>query len=353
MKNQFYIGERPVGTGRPCYIVAEMSGNHGQDYDRALAIVRSAADAGADAIKMQAYTADTITLNHDGPDFKIAAGSSWARYETLHRLYQRAYTPWEWFEPLTREASSLGMDAFCSVFDASSVEYMENLGTVAYKIAALEITDVPLLERVATTGKPVIISSGVASFEDLELAVRTLSDNGCEQLVMLKCTSEYPAPIEQANLRTIQHMHDTFGCAVGLSDHTTETTVAIAAVAMGACMVEKHFTIDDSETVDSFFSMQPQAFRDMVTQIRTAESALGTIDYSVAGQDSGTASGKRSLYASRDIRSGEAFTPENVRSVRPFQGLHPKHWSTLMGSLACRDILFGERLTMDDLPRKL
>ena len=353
MRDLLTIGGRPVGIGQPCYIVAEMSGNHGQSYDRALAIVRAAAAAGADAIKMQAYTADTITLNHDGPDFRIAAGSSWSQYATLHELYQRAYTPWEWFEPLTHEAKSLGMDAFCSVFDHSSIEYMESIGTVAYKIAALEITDIPLLERVASTGKPVIISSGVASFEDLELAVRTLSNSGCDQLVMLKCTSEYPAPIEQANLRTIQHMYETFGCVAGLSDHTTETTVTIAAVAAGACVVEKHFTIDDTETVDSFFSMQPQAFRDMVDQIRIAESALGTVDYSVAGQESGTASGKRSLYASRDIRSGEAFTPENVRSVRPFQGLHPKHWSTLMGSPACRDILFGERLTTDDLPRKM
>ena len=244
------------------------------------------------------------------------------------------------------------MDAFCSVFDKSSVDYMESIGTVAYKIAAFEITDIPLLQFVARTGKPVIVSSGVASFEDLELAVQTLSDSGCNQLMMLKCTSEYPAPIEQANLRTIKHMQDTFGCAVGLSDHTTETTVAIASVAVGASMLEKHFTLDDTETIDSFFSMQPRAFRHMVKQIRVAESALGIVDYSTAGQDSGAASGKRSLYASRDISRGETFTPENVRSVRPFQGLHPKYWSTLMDSRACRDIAFGERLTLGDLPPK-
>ena len=350
MNRSFKIGNRRVGTDQPCYIVAEMSGNHGQSYDRALAIVKAAAKAGADAVKMQAYTADTITLQHDSPDFCIQKGNSWESYNTLHELYQGAYTPWEWFAPLTAEAKALGMDAFCSVFDHSSVDYMESIGTNAYKIAAPEITDIPLLQKTAQTGKPVILSSGVSTQEDLALATDTLRQAGCDQIMVLKCTSEYPAPIEQANLRTIEDISQRFNCLAGLSDHTLDNTVAIAAVCVGACMIEKHFTLDSTETVDSFFSLQPEDFKLLVEKIRIAEQALGQVDYTRAGLKSGTANGRRSLYASKDISSGEIFSSENIRSVRPAYGLHPKHWDDLIGTAAVRTINFGERLTEADLP---
>jgi len=343
------IGDRLVGPDHPCFIIAEMSGNHGQDYDRALKIVHAAAEAGADAVKMQAYTADTITLAHDGPDFKISKDNSWAAYNTLHELYQTAYTPWEWFEPLINEANSLGMEAFCSVFDHTSVDFLEAIGTTVYKIAAPEITDIPLLRKVASTGKPVILSAGLATQEDLQLAANTLCTAGCNQFVILKCTSEYPAPIEQANLRTIKHISDTFNCLGGLSDHTVDTAVSVAAVCVGASVIEKHFTLDSTETVDSFFSLQPAAFSHMVSQIRIAEQALGTVSYEVPGHKSGTANGRRSLYASRAIKTGEPFTAENVRSVRPVHGLHPKHWDRLMDCKAQRDIGFGDRLCEQDL----
>lgn len=351
MSHSFTIGNRKVGRGQPCYIVAEMSGNHGQNYERALDIVRAAAEAGADAVKMQAYTADTITLNHDGPDFQIQKGNSWESYNTLYELYQSAYTPWEWFEPLAAEAKALGIDAFCSVFDHSSVDYMESIGTNVYKIAAPEITDVPLLRKVARTGKPVILSSGVSTLDDLTLAIDTLNGAGCEQIMILKCTSEYPAPIEQANLRTIENISQRFDCLAGLSDHTLDNTVAIAAVCVGASMVEKHFTLDATDTVDSFFSLQPDAFKSLVDKIRVAEQALGQVDYTRAGHKSGTANGRRSLYASKSIKIGEKFSNENIRSVRPAYGLHPKHWDELMGTTVLRDIEFGERLTEADLPK--
>ncbi|MDC0435483.1 pseudaminic acid synthase [bacterium] len=350
MNRSFRIGDRMVGTDQPCYIVAEMSGNHGQSYDRALAIVRAAAGAGADAVKMQAYTADTITLQHDSQDFRIQKGNSWESFNTLYELYKEAYTPWEWFAPLAAEAKALGMDAFCSVFDHSSVDYMESIGTNAYKIAAPEITDIPLLRKTARTGKPVILSSGVSTKEDLALATDTLRKAGCEQIMVLKCTSEYPAPINQANLQTIQDISQRFNCLAGLSDHTLDSTVAIAAVCVGACMVEKHLTLDSTETVDSFFSLQPEEFKSLVEKIRVAEQALGKVDYSRVGLKSGTADGRRSLYASKSIRSGEIFSSDNIRSVRPAHGLHPIHWDDLIGATATRDIGFGERLTEADLP---
>lgn len=344
------IGNHRIGKDCPCFIVAEMSGNHGQDYERARAIIHAAADSGADAVKMQAYTADTITLAHDSPDFTIPAENSWAQFKTLHELYQAAYTPWEWFGPLFAEARSLGMEAFCSVFDASSVDYLESIGASVYKIAGPEITDIPLLRVVAKTGKPVILSSGLATYDDLQLASDTLKDAGCKEFVILKCTSEYPAPIEQANLHTIAHISRTFGCLSGLSDHTTDTAVPVAAVCLGASVVEKHFTLDESETVDSFFSLQPDAFRHMAGQIRIAEKAMGQVSYSLAGEKSGTAAGRRSLYACKPIKKGEIFSEANVRSVRPAHGLHPKHWDTLLGTTATRDIAFGDRLTVNDLP---
>lgn len=343
------IGGRSIGENHPCFIVAELSGNHDQDYARAEALVHAAAEAGADAIKMQAYTADTITLDHDGPDFRITSGSSWSEYPTLHSLYARAETPWAWFEPLTALAKTLGMETFCSVFDQSSVEFLQQMGTPAYKIAAAEITDIPLLRTVGETGKPAILSTGLASAEDLQLAVDTLELAGCQDIVLLKCTTEYPAPVEQANLNTIPDMVARFGCLAGLSDHTLEPEVAVAAVCLGACVVEKHLTLDSMETVDSFFSLKPAAFKSMVTQIRTTEKALGSVDYSIPGEHSGNHLARRSLYASAAIKPGERFSPDNVRSVRPSHGLHPQYWDALMESTARRELHKGDRITLEDL----
>ncbi|MEM7258158.1 MAG: pseudaminic acid synthase [Pseudomonadota bacterium] len=350
MNTQIKIANKLIGKDQPCFIVAEMSGNHGQSFERARSIVRAAAATGADAIKMQAYTADTITLQHDGPDFTIPADNSWAAFNTLYELYQQAYTPWEWLPLLFEEARSLGMVPFCSVFDHTSVDYMGSLGADVYKIAAPEITDIPLLRKVGGTGKPVILSSGLANLEDLHLAAKTLSQAGCDDLVILKCTSEYPAPVAQANLQTIRHIKESFGCVSGLSDHTTDTAVPVAAVCLGASVIEKHFTLDESKTVDSFFSLLPEAFTHMVNQIRIAETAIGTVDYTLAGADSGTANGRRSLYACAPIKAGDTFTGSNVCSVRPAHGLHPKYWDKLIGTTAARDIAFGDRLQLADLP---
>jgi len=336
----FRIGDVELGDGRPCCIVAELSGNHGQSRERAFALVRSAAQAGADAIKLQAYTADTITLDHDGADFRIPADTAWQEHGTLHRLYQQACTPWEWIGPLCDEARSLGMEAFCSVFDHSSVEYLERSGATAWKIAAPEITDVPLLRRVAQTGVPVVLSSGLAAGEDLQLAVDTLRAGGCRDILILKCTSEYPAPIEKANLSTIPAMRERYGCLAGLSDHTTGTSAPVVAVALGAALVEKHFTLDEADTVDSFFSLRPAEFASMVEEIRRAEAAIGTVDFAARGR----LEWRRSLYACAPVRAGERFSPANVRSVRPAGGLHPRHWDELMTSVATRDIAFGEAL---------
>lgn len=344
------IGRHLIGPGHPCFVVAEMSGNHGHDFERARRIVQAAAAAGADAVKFQAYRADTITLDHDGADFRIAPDNSWADYHTLYQLYEKAYTPWEWLEPLTEEANRLGMEAFASVFDATSVDWLAARNSCAYKIAAPEITDIPLLRKVAETGKPVILSSGLADEQDLHLAIDTLREAGCHDIVLLKCTSEYPAPVDEANLRTIADIPARFACLAGLSDHTTNTTVPVASVCMGADIVEKHFTLDETATVDSFFSLRPDAFASMVEQIRLAESALGQISYEPSGLKSGNINGRRSLYAAKPIRRGEPFTAENVRSVRPAFGLHPRHYDTLLGSIARRDIEYGDRLTDSDLP---
>lgn len=347
-----HIGKRTIGEGHPCFIVAELSGNHDQDFSRAEALVYAAAEAGADAIKMQAYTADTITLAHDGPDFQIGHGSSWSQYPTLHSLYARAETPWEWFEPLCALAAELGMEAFCSVFDESSVKFLDDIDTPAYKIAAAEITDVPLLRCVAATGKPVILSTGLADQQDLHLAVDTLRAARCEDIVLLKCTTEYPTPIEQANVLTIPDMQARFDCMAGLSDHTLENEVAMAAVCVGACVVEKHLTLDELETVDSFFSLKPDAFKRMVNHIRQVEKALGTVDYTIPGKQSGNHFARRSLYVCASIKAGEPFSAHNVRSVRPSHGLHPQYWDVLMESTAIRDMEKGDRLTLDDIAER-
>lgn len=347
---QIRIGKHTLGAGCPTFIVAEMSANHGGTLERALEIVRSAKRAGADAVKLQTYTADTITLKCDSDDFRILCTSPWGNYSTLWDLYAEAFTPWEWHEEIFREARRLDLEVFSSPFDESSVDFLEKLNVSAYKIASPEITHIPLLERVATTGKPVIISTGIAELADIEVALAALRGAGAKEIIVLKCTTAYPAPPEEANLRTISDMIPKFGVLSGLSDHTMGTVTAVVSVALGASMLEKHFTLDDEkETVDSFFSLGEMEFARLVQDIRWAEKVLGRVSYEVTPSALSSLRGRRSIYVAAPIRAGEKFTKTNIKVVRPSFGLHPKHFKDILGCQATRDLHFGDRLTNDDL----
>ena len=342
------IGNHTLGPGHPTFIVAEMSGNHGGSLERALEIVRAAKRSGADAIKLQTYTADTITLKCDREDFLIPAGTPWENHSTLWDLYDKAHTPWDWHETIFREARVLGLEVFSSPFDESAVDLLEQLGVPAYKIASPEITDVPLLERVARTGKPVIISTGISELADIELALSTLRGAGASDIIVLKCTTAYPAPIEESNLRTISDMISRFGVLSGLSDHSIGTAAPVAAVALGASFIEKHFTLDDSkETVDSFFSSGEEEFTRMVQDIRLVEKALGCASYEITPSALSSLRGRRSLYVSAEIKAGEKITKHNIKSVRPSFGLHPKYYKKLLGRSAKCDLQLGGRLSWD------
>lgn len=344
------IGKHTLGAGHPTLIVAEMSGNHGGSLERALEIVRAAKRSGADAIKLQTYTADTITLKCDREDFKIPGASPWADYSTLWDLYNVAHTPWDWHEAIFREARKLGMEVFSSPFDASAVALLEQLEAPAYKIASPEITDIPLLESVARTGKPIIISTGIADLADIELALTTLRGAGAQEIIALKCTTAYPAPPEEANLRTIADIITRFEVLSGLSDHTTGTATAVASVALGASLIEKHFTLDDGkETVDSFFSLGEDAFASMVQDVRWVEKALGRASYEITPSALPSLRGRRSIYAAAAINAGDLFTDVNIKCIRPAFGLHPKHYTSLIGKRAKRNIQPGDRLTASDL----
>jgi N-acetylneuraminate synthase/pseudaminic acid synthase len=342
------IGNHTLGPGHPTFIVAEMSGNHGGSLERALEIVRAAKRSGADAIKLQTYTADTITLKCDQNDFLIPAGTPWEDHSTLWDLYDKAHTPWNWHETIFREARVLGLEVFSSPFDESAVELLEQLGAPAYKIASPEITDIPLLERVARTGKPVIISTGISELVDIELALSTLRRAGASEIIVLKCTTAYPAPIVESNLRTISDMISRFGVLSGLSDHSIGTAAPVAAVALGASFIEKHFTLDDSkETVDSFFSSGEEEFTRMVQDIRLVEKALGCASYEITQSALPSLRGRRSLYVSAEIKAGEKLTKHNIKSVRPSFGLHPKYYKELLGRSAKCDLQLGDRLSWD------
>lgn len=339
------IGKHTLGEGHPTFIVAEMSGNHGGSLERALQIVHAAKRAGANAIKLQTYTGDTITLKCDNEDFRIPAASPWASHTTLWQLYEEACTPWAWHEAIFREARSIDLEIFSSPFDESAVDLLEKLDAPAYKIASPEITHVPLLQRVARTGKPVIVSTGIAELVDIELALQTLRGAGAQEIVVLKCTTAYPAPPEESNLRTIPDIIERFGVLSGLSDHTIGTAVPVASVALRASMIEKHFTMEAAgETVDSFFSSGEEEFARMVADVRMVESALGRASYEIAPSAVSSLRGRRSLYVSAPIRAGEAFTPVNVRCVRPAFGLHPQYYATLLGRRARHDLQPGDRL---------
>lgn len=329
-----------------CCLIAELSANHNGSIDRAGQIIRAAADAGADAVKLQTYTADTLTIPCDSEPFRIEGGLWDGR--TLHDLYQEAYTPWEWTPHLMALAKDLGMDCFSTPFDATAVDFLEECGVSRYKIASFEVVDIPLLKKVAATGKPVIMSTGMATLGEIDEAVRTLRGNGAGDLTLLKCTSAYPAPPEEANLRTIPHLAQTFSCKAGLSDHTMGSAVAIAAVALGATVVEKHFTLARADGgPDGSFSMEPQEFKQMVRDIRIVERALGGVCYDLTEKQKESKVFRRSLFVAQDIKAGETFTTKNVRSIRPGYGLAPRYLDDILGRRCRKDILMGTPMSWD------
>ena len=342
------IEGRPIGLNYPPFVIAEMSGNHNQSLDRALEIVDAAAEAGADAIKLQTYTADTITLDVDDDDFRIAdPASPWAG-RVLHDLYSEAFTPWEWHTAIMEHAREKNLLCFSSPFDETAVDFLEDLNVPAYKIASFENNHLPLIRKVASTGKPVIISTGMATLAELDEAVGAARGAGCTSLVLLKCTSTYPASPENSNIVTIPHMRSLFGCEVGLSDHTMGVGVPVAAIAQGATVIEKHFTLKRSDGgVDSKFSLEPTEFRALTTETRRAWESLGTVSYGPTGSETASLIFRRSLYVSADMKAGDRFTQTNLRIVRPGRGLHPRFYEQLLGRRVARDVKKGTAVSWE------
>jgi N-acetylneuraminate synthase len=343
----FKIGERLIGPGSSVYVVAELSANHNQDFDQAVRIIQAAKEAGADAVKIQTYTADTITIQCDREEFRIGGGTPWDG-RTLFQLYNEAFTPWEWQPKLKRIAGDLGMDFFSSPFDDTAVDFLENMDVPAYKLASFELVDIGLIRKMARTGKPLILSTGMATVEEIEEAVQAARLAGANQIALLKCTSAYPAAADEMNLRTIPELAQRFGVPAGLSDHTMGSTAAVAAVTLGACIIEKHITLSRSlKGPDSQFSLEPQEFKAMVDAIRTTEHALGEVQFGTSPRESGSRVFRRSLFVVQDLRRGEEFTVQNVRSIRPAHGLHTRHLFDVLGKRAARDIVRGTPLEWD------
>lgn len=340
------INCRRIGQGYPTYVVAEMSANHGQDFKQAVRILEAAREAGADAIKLQTYTPDTMTIDCDNEYFRIN-GTAW-HDRKLYDLYCEAYTPWEWQPRLQEVARELEIDLFSTPFDPTAVDFLEAMQVPVYKIGSFENVDIPLLRRIAQTGKPIIMSTGMATLAELGDAVHSIREAGGRQIALLKCTSAYPAPVEEMNLRTIPHLAETFGVPVGLSDHTLGLAVPVAAVALGACIIEKHFTLSRSiPGPDSDFSLEPGEFKAMVASVRTAELSLGKVQYGITKEEAASRVFRRSLFVVEDVKSGERFTAKNVRSIRPGYGLHPRYLEEILGRFARRDISLGTPLTWD------
>ena len=328
---KFQIAEKEIGDENPTFIIAELSANHMNDFNIAAETIKSMAEAGADAVKFQTFTPDTITIDCDNEYFQIKQGTVWDG-QVLHELYEDAYMPWEWQPKLKKIAEDLGLIAFSSPFDKTSVDFLEDMDVPIYKIASFEITDIPLIEYVASKGKPIIISTGIASFKDIELAVQTCLDAGNNQVALLKCTSSYPAPLDEINLNTITDMIEKFDCIIGLSDHTLGGEVSTAAVALGANIIEKHFILDrDMGGPDSEFSMEPHEFKQMVDSIRNVEKALGKVNYDLSDKMKANREFSRSLFVVEDIEKGNIITKDNVRSIRPGFGLHPKYLNEILG----------------------
>jgi pseudaminic acid synthase len=343
----FKIKNRLIGTQSGSYIIAEMSANHRQSFEIALELIKAAKQAGADAIKLQTYTPDTLTISSHRPDFLIGKGTSWEG-RNLYELYREAFTPWEWQPKLKSEAEKLGMDCFSTPFDDTAVEFLQGMDVPAYKIASFELVDSGLLRKVAATGKPVIMSTGMATLAEIDEAVRTLREAGCTQLALLKCTSAYPSMPVDMNLRTIPHLAEAFLVPVGLSDHTLGIAVPVAAVAIGACIIEKHLTLCRSDGgPDAAFSLEPAEFRAMVDAVRIAEKALGKVNYKMSEKEQASRVFRRSLFVVKDMKAGEKFTSENVRSIRPGHGLPPKIIDEILGRTATIDIAKGTPLKME------
>jgi len=341
------VAGRAIGPGHPCYIIAEMSANHVHSFEKAIEVVRAAQKAGADAIKLQTYTAETLTIDCRRPEFMIGKGTLWEG-KNLHDLYAEAYTPWQWQPELKKEAERLGMHCFSTPFDDTAVDFLEAMNVPAHKIASFELVDTELLRKVATTGKPVIMSTGMATLEEISEAVQTLREAGCAQLALLKCTSAYPSLPEDMNLRTIPDLAASFDMPVGLSDHTLGTVVPVAAVALGASIIEKHLTLRRSEGgPDAAFSLEPDEFRNMVDSVRVAEKAMGQVSYLTSGQEVASRVFRRSLFVVKDMQAGDVFSRENVRSIRPGYGLPVKELDNVVGRAAKVAISRGTPLSRE------
>ncbi len=341
------IAGRRVGLGSPVYVIAELSANHNQDFDQAVRILRAAKDAGADAVKLQTYTADTITLRSDKECFRIAGGTLWDG-RTLYDLYQEAFTPWEWQPKLKEVANDLGMQLFSSAFDDTAVDFLEQMKVPAHKVASFELVDIGLIQKMARTGKPLIMSTGMASEAEIVEAVEAARGAGAAQLALLKCTSAYPAQPEETNLRSIPELARRFGCPVGLSDHTMGIAVPAAAVALGACIVEKHLCLRRADGgPDSAFSLEPSEFKAMVEAVRTAERALGSVQFGSGPHEVNSLRFRRSLFVVEDIKKGQMFTKQNLRSIRPGNGLHPRHFQEVLGKRAACDVERGTALNWE------
>jgi pseudaminic acid synthase len=343
----FKIGDRQIATGQPVYVVAELSANHNQDFEQAVRLIQACKESGADAVKVQTYTPDTITIRSDRECFQIGGGTLWDG-RTLYELYGQAYTPWDWQPKLKRVADDLGLDFFSSAFDATAVDFLENMAVPAYKLASCEVVDIPLLQKMSRTGKPLIISTGMATLAEIEEAVVTARQAGAGQIALLRCTSAYPALPCEMNLRTIPELARRFEVPVGLSDHTMDIAVPVAAVALGACIIEKHLTLSRSlKGPDSALSLEPAEFKAMVDAVRVTEKALGEIHFGLTDSERSSRVFRRSLFVVRDVRQGETFSEENVRSIRPGHGLHTRHLPQIVGKHASRDIERGTPLSWD------
>lgn len=347
MSGCFEVNGRRIGPAHSVYVVAEMSANHRQDFRQAVQLIEAAKTAGTDAVKLQTYTPDTLTIRSDREHFRIGGGTLWDG-RTLYDLYSEAYMPWEWQLKLKAIADDLGIDLFSTAFDPSAVDFLEEMGVPIHKVASFEIVDIPLIEKMARTGKPLIISTGMATLGEIEEAVQVARNAGAKQIVLLKCTSAYPAPPEEMNLRTIPHLMEAFHVPVGLSDHTLGIAVPVVAVALGACIVEKHFTLSrDIPGPDSAFSLEPHEFKEMVEAIRVTEKALGEVRYEFMEREAASRAFRRSLFVVRDLKAREPFTAESVRSIRPGNGLAPKYLDVVLKARAACDIQRGTPLTWD------
>ncbi|MCS6796631.1 MAG: pseudaminic acid synthase [Raineya sp.] len=348
--NSIQIQNRIISPNHKPFLIAEMSGNHNQSLERALQIVDAAVDAGADAIKLQTYTADTLTIDYRENEFFISDKNSLWKGKSLYELYQEAYTPWEWHKPIFEYAQKRGIIAFSTPFDETAVDFLEDLNVPAYKIASFENNHLPLLKKVAQTGKPVIMSTGASTLSMIEEAVQTLRENGCKDIILLKCTSTYPASPENSNILTIPHLAQLFGCPVGLSDHTMGVGVAVASIALGARVIEKHFCLSRAEGgVDSAFSLEPQEFKMLVEECNRAFLGLGQVHYGILEEEKKSLTYKRSIYVVQDIKAGEKLTPENIRIIRPGLGLQPKYYEVLLGKTVKKDLKRGTALKWEDL----